>query len=50
MGGGCRLNFRDLRNAAWAVRNSRTGAAFNPLALKLVLSEAGRLTRAGEPL
>ena len=31
-----------LRNAAWAIRNSRTGAAFNPLALRLV---PGRLIR-----
>ena len=39
-----------LRNAAWAVRNSRAGAGFNPLALKLVLAEAERLTRGGEEL
>jgi len=39
-----------LRNAAWAVRNSRVGAAFNPLAIRLVLAEATRLTESGEPL
>ncbi len=39
-----------LRNAAWAVRNSRTGANFNPLALRLVLAEAERLVCSGEPL
>jgi len=30
-----------LRNAAWAVRNSRAGAAFNLIALRLVLPESG---------
>ena len=39
-----------LRNAAWAVRNSWAGAGFNPLALRLVLSEAQRLIREGETL
>ena len=39
-----------LRNAAWAVRNSRAGVVFNPLALKLALSEAERLMQKGEPL
>lgn len=39
-----------LRNAAWAVRNSRTGANFNPLALHLVLKESESLVAAGEPL
>jgi hypothetical protein len=39
-----------LRNAAWAVRNSRAGAPFNPLALNLVLSEAVGLTEEGELL
>jgi hypothetical protein len=37
-------------NAAWAVRNSRVGAGFNPLALRMVLTEAERLTADGEPL
>jgi hypothetical protein len=39
-----------LRNAAWAVRNSRAGASFNPLALRMVLGEAERLVEGGEPL
>jgi hypothetical protein len=39
-----------LRNAAWAVRNSRVGAQFNPLALRLVLTEAEALVSRGEPL
>jgi hypothetical protein len=39
-----------LRNAAWAVRNSRAGSGFNPLALRLVLSEAVALGERGEPL
>jgi len=39
-----------LRNAAWAIRNSRTGAAFNPLAPRLVLGEAESLMARGEPL
>lgn len=39
-----------MRNAAWAVRNSRVGAQFNPFALRLVLQEAERLVGAGEPL
>ena len=37
-----------MRNAAWAVRNSRTGSSFNPLALRLVLSEAEVLVERGE--
>jgi hypothetical protein len=32
------------------VRNSRVGAHFNPLALRMVLAEAVRLTDQGEPL
>jgi hypothetical protein len=39
-----------LRNAAWAVRNSRVGLMNNPLALGLVLSEAERLIAGGESL
>jgi hypothetical protein len=39
-----------VRNAAWAVRNSRVGAQFNPLALRLVLTEAEALVSRGEPL
>ena len=39
-----------LRNAAWALRNSRVGGANNPLALRVVLAEAERLTGSGEPL
>ena len=39
-----------LRNAAWAVRNSRVGQGFNPLGLRLVLSEAQSLVDTGEPL
>jgi hypothetical protein len=39
-----------LRNAARAVRNSRVAADFNPLALRIVLSEAVRLTEEAEPL
>ena len=44
------LEYVGLRNAAWAVRNSRAGAGFNPLALKLVLAEAERLAAGGESL
>jgi hypothetical protein len=43
-------DYTKLRNAAWAVRNSRAGSSFNPLALRLVLAEAERLVSAGEPL
>ena len=43
-------DYTRLRNAAWAVRNSRCGAAFNPLALRLVLSESMALVDRGEPL
>lgn len=39
-----------LRNAAWMVRNSRTEQENNPLALKVVLSEAEGLIRRGEAL
>lgn len=39
-----------LRNGAWALRNSRVGAASNPLALKLVLTEAEVLVSQGESL
>lgn len=42
--------YTDLRNAAWAVRNSRVGASFNPLALRLVLVESKQLLTAGEDL
>jgi hypothetical protein len=49
-GGWTAGDYLGLRNAAWAVRNSRAGAEFNPLALKLVLADAGRLVGSGEPL
>jgi hypothetical protein len=39
-----------LRNAAWLVRNSRHGQMNNPLALRVVVAEAGRLMAEGEPL
>jgi hypothetical protein len=42
--------YGQLRNAAWAVRNSRVGSAFNPLALKMVLDESERLLADGESL
>jgi hypothetical protein len=42
--------YTGLRNAAWAVRNARVASYQNPLALKLVLSEALTLMRRGEPL
>ena len=44
------MEYTQLRNAAWAVRNSRSGAGFNPLALRLVLAEAERLLAVGEEL
>ena len=43
-------DYTRLRNAAWAVRNTRAGAGFNPLALRMVLVEAERLVGTGEPL
>lgn len=42
--------YTGLRNAAWAVRNGRVASHQNPLALALVLAEAERLTKDGEPL
>ena len=42
--------YTGLRNAAWAVRNARVANDLNPLALKLVVAEAGALLRAGEEL
>ncbi len=42
--------YQALRNAAWLVRNSRTGQENNPLALRLVLAEAERLIGGGELL
>jgi len=42
--------YSGLRNAAWAVRNSRVGAGFNPLALRLALAEAEGLIAKGESL
>ena len=42
--------YAGLRNAAWAVRNSRAGARFNPLALRLALAESERLIASGETL
>jgi hypothetical protein len=39
-----------LRNAAWAVRNSRVSGEFNPLALRLVVAEAKTLLSDGEGL
>lgn len=43
-------DYTGLRNAAWAARNNRVSGDQNPLALRLVLSEAERLIAAGEPL
>ena len=42
--------YTGLRNAAWAVRNARVANDLNPLALKLVLSQAQALIAKGEPL
>ena len=42
--------YQSLRNAAWLVRNSRTGQQNNPLALRVVLVEAEKLLRSGEPM
>jgi hypothetical protein len=42
--------YQGLRNAAWMVRNSRTGQENNPLALRLVMIEAERLIGGGEAL
>lgn len=42
--------YAPLRNAAWAVRNSRHGQANNPMALRLVLVEVQRLVDQGELL
>jgi hypothetical protein len=42
--------YAGLRNAAWAVRNTRVGARFNPLALRLMLAESEQLIAAGEPI
>jgi len=39
-----------LRNAAWFVRNSRTGVGTNPVALRVVLGEVEALVAAGESL
>jgi hypothetical protein len=42
--------YTGLRNAAWAVSNSRVGANFDAAALKLLLAEAERLIASGEAL
>lgn len=42
--------YQPLRNAAWLVRNSRSGQQNNPLALRVVLVEAETLIRTGESL
>ena len=42
--------YQGLRNACWMVRNSRVGAANNPLALRAVLVEAMRLIAQRESL
>jgi len=42
--------FRELRNVAWLVRNSRSGPSNHPAALHAFLVETVRLIVAGEPL
>jgi hypothetical protein len=42
--------YQGLRNAAWLVRNSRTGLQNNPLAVRLAVVEAEKLMSIGEPL
>jgi hypothetical protein len=42
--------YQPLGNAAWVVRDCRTGQQSNPLALRLLLAEAERLMNGGEPL
>jgi hypothetical protein len=42
--------YRGLRNAAWAVRNSRTGQLNNPVALQIALAEVMKLIDEGEQL
>lgn len=42
--------YQGLRNAAWLVRNSRTGQENNPMAVRLVVGEAEKLMTRGEPL
>jgi len=44
------LRYARLRNAAWMVRNSRTGQMNNPLALEIVRTEAVSLIEQGEKL
>jgi hypothetical protein len=39
-----------IRNAAWALRNSRVGKDFSRLARRLVLAESRRLIADGEPV
>ena len=39
-----------MRNAAWAVRNSRRANTLNPVAVQLVVQEAEKLHAQGEPL
>jgi hypothetical protein len=39
-----------LRNAAWALRNSRVGNVYNPAALSVVLDAAQKLVSSGEEL
>lgn len=39
-----------IRNAAWAVRNSRRANTLNPVAVQLVVQEAVKLHAQGEPL
>jgi hypothetical protein len=43
-------DYSALRNAAWMVRNSRSGQGNNPLALRVVVVEVQRLVAAGEAL
>lgn len=42
--------YTGLRNAAWLLRNARTGYGDNPLALAVVLGEGKSLISNGEPL
>jgi hypothetical protein len=45
-----RENYVHLRNAAWLLRNSRVGNAYNPAALAVVLDAAQKLLSGGENL
>ena len=45
-----RDEYTRMRNAAWAVRNSRFANTLNPVAVQLVVQEAQKLHAQGEPL